>query len=100
MNTACGELFLVGLHGPFDRAAADALRRLRPSGVILFRRDAADRASWDGVVESIWRALEPEGVRPLIAADEEGGFVSQLPPPFTPLPSPMAVARGAGPEEI
>lgn len=94
-----GELCCVGLDTGLTPEAADLLRRVRPSGVIVFRRDAPDAAALRALSEAVWEVLEPEGIRPLIAADEEGGFVTQLGAPFAAVPAPLAVARGGSVEE-
>ncbi len=94
-----GELCCVGLDDGLTPAAIETLKRVRPGGVIVFRRDAPDAAAMREVVERVWDVLEPEGIAPLVCADEEGGFVSQLGAPFAPVPAPLAVARGGTVEE-
>jgi beta-N-acetylhexosaminidase len=89
-----GRLVMTGFPGTdLDAATGAALRRLAPSGVILFARNFRD-------VDQLRRLNEQlHGLpsQPLIAVDQEGGRVARLGPPFTVFPPARDVGRGGDP---
>jgi beta-N-acetylhexosaminidase len=85
-NHLAGGLFILGFDGiAVDAALAETIRRWRPAGFILFRRNV-------GTPEQVARlcrelhALYPADDPPLISVDQEGGRVARLRAPFTELP--------------
>jgi beta-N-acetylhexosaminidase len=87
-----GRLFMVGIpHPSLDEQTRALLRELRPSGVILFRRNYTDYATLSALCAEL-HALEAE-FPPLIAVDHEGGRVHRLTSPFTHFPPAAAIGR-------
>ncbi|MCA8961285.1 MAG: glycoside hydrolase family 3 protein [Planctomycetes bacterium] len=75
-NDRAGRRLWIGLDGPGirDRDLAH-LERLRPGGIVLFRRNITDL---DELVRSIERARDVVGPALHVAVDEEGGAVSRF----------------------
>jgi beta-N-acetylhexosaminidase len=91
-----GQLLMIGLDAPeLTPAMGDALRQLQPGGVIVSRRNVRSAAQLAALMNALQRASLAEGGRLplLIAADQEGGAVSQI-PVATEFPDPMALAAG------
>lgn len=96
-----GELVAMGYPqaGAPDAAFLERVRRGQMGGVILFARNLPTLAS----ALEIRRALDACGGRDLLVSiDEEGGWVSRLPPPWPRLPAAMALgaAAAARPEAV
>lgn len=91
-----GQLFLVGFHGTEpEEGLRDLLRALRPSGVILFRRNLLTP---EQILRLTTFLQETAPDPPLfVAVDEEGGRVSRLPDPFTHFPSARIIGRSRSP---
>lgn len=95
LRHAAGSLLVVGLSGTQTTGLERAwLKLLRPSGIILFRRNISD-------VEQT-RALLAEATslcaaRSFRCVDVEGGTVDRLRDALAPLPSAQAVAQTAKP---
>lgn len=90
---AAGRVLMVGIPSPaVDLATADALRELRPGGVILFGRNLDRPEDLAGLVSDLGNLLRAPY---LVALDQEGGRVSRLRPwvGSTPSASDLA-ARG------
>ncbi|MGG5818773.1 beta-N-acetylhexosaminidase [Falsiroseomonas sp. HW251] len=86
---------VVGIAGPSLTAEEAALlRRHRPLGAILFRRNVVDPAQ----VATLTAALRDElGEEAPILVDQEGGRVARLRPPhWTEFPPPAAFENGPG----
>src|SRR5262245_55056672 len=64
-----------------------------PAGVILFGRDFASLESLRALTAKLRALARPRRI--FIAADEEGGFVSQLGGHLVVPPNALALARGA-----
>jgi beta-N-acetylhexosaminidase len=89
-----GALLMVGIPGPaLDRTTRRRLARIRPGGIILFRRNVRSLAQLRRLCTDLHRA-DP---RILIGIDHEGGRVNRLPPPFTAFPPAATVAAGGSP---
>jgi beta-N-acetylhexosaminidase len=84
-----GQTLIVGVAGPSLSEAERAwLQRIRPGGLILFRRNI-EEASQTGI---LLRQADRLGATPLFrCVDLEGGLVDRLRDVLTPLPSPAAV---------
>ncbi len=93
LRQAAGELLVVGLAGPeltpLERAW---LRLIRPSGVILFRRNIADARQTRALLAEATSLCAPHALR---CVDLEGGPVDRLRDALVPLPSAQAVAQAA-----
>ena len=88
---AAGSLLVVGLAGP-DLAALERawLKLLRPSGIILFRRNVADAPQTRALLNEAAAFTAPNALR---CVDVEGGSVDRLRDALAPLPSAQAVAQ-------
>jgi beta-N-acetylhexosaminidase len=87
---ASGTMLMVGLPGPeLDAATARRLSRLRPGGIILFKRNL-DTAQQTMALAAELRALL--GRPCLMAVDQEGGRVSRLAHWIGPTPSAASLA--------
>jgi len=85
-----GAVLMTGIPGlALDAPTRAALVEMRPSGIILFRRNWQDPAQLRALVAEL-RALP---WAPLIGVDQEGGKVMRLGAPFTQFPPPRALAR-------
>lgn len=86
-----GQLMLVGLAGTaLDATERAWLRLIKPSGVVLFRRNIEDAAQVPALLADVSAAVA-DG--PLFRAiDVEGGLVDRLRDLLAPMPSPAAVA--------
>lgn len=86
-----GQLFLVGLAGTaLDSNERAWLRLIRPSGVVLFRRNIEEAAQVHALLESVTTTVA-DG--PLFrAVDVEGGLVDRLRDLIAPMPAPAVVA--------
>jgi beta-N-acetylhexosaminidase len=85
-----GSLFIVGLEGTVLSATEAAwLKLLRPSGVILFRRNIEDPSQ----IHALLQAASAFSTTPLFRCiDVEGGLVDRLRDLIAPMPSAAAVA--------
>lgn len=70
--------------------AREILTKLRPGGIILFKRNVAGLAELQQLCRDIHAAIDPP---PLIAIDEEGGRVTRLSPPLSGLPPAHVTSR-------
>jgi beta-N-acetylhexosaminidase len=82
-----GGLFILGFDGTaLDATLAETVRRWRPAGFILFRRNIGRPAEVARLCRDL-RELYPADDPPLISVDQEGGRVARLRAPFTELPA-------------
>jgi len=97
MKTNLGELLFVGFDGTDLNVELRAfLTRIRPGGIILFKRNIVDAAQIVRVISELHALYEPS---PIIAVDEEGGQVSRMRSLAPTLP-PMARLAGNGPATV
>lgn len=84
-----GQILMVGVEGDALSAAERGwFKRIRPGGVILFRRNIEEPAQ----VGSLLREADQLGTTPLFrCVDIEGGLVDRLRDLIAPMPSPAAV---------
>ncbi|WP_295884229.1 beta-N-acetylhexosaminidase [uncultured Thiohalocapsa sp.] len=88
-----GGLFILGFDGlAVDAALAETVRRWRPAGFILFRRNIAAPEQVARLCRDL-RRLYPADDPPLISVDQEGGRVARLRAPFTELPAARVLGR-------
>lgn len=89
-----GQLFMFGIATPeLDTTIVDHLRRTRPGGYILFRRNMLTNQQTARLISELQKLSFQNGSGPaFIALDQEGGGVYRL--PLAPLmPSPWAVGQ-------
>lgn len=96
LRQAVGRVMMVGLEGlaitPLERAW---LRLIRPSGIILFRRNIDSAGQ---VIELLREATEIVGRNLIRAVDLEGGLVDRLRDYMGPMPSPADVYGTRNPD--
>jgi beta-N-acetylhexosaminidase len=84
-----GALMIVGLPGlELDPSSRETLARVRPAGVILFRRNVASPSQLRSLVAAV-REVVPDV---LLMVDAEGGRVDRLAPVVGAAPSAAALA--------
>jgi beta-N-acetylhexosaminidase len=97
LESRLGELMLVGLPGSeLDEGSRSLLERIRPSGVILFAHNLPAAAAGATLAREIHALLGSADLPALVAADEEGGMVSQLASFWDVPPSARSVASSGG----
>ncbi|MDR3741316.1 MAG: beta-N-acetylhexosaminidase [Terracidiphilus sp.] len=90
LRHAVGSLLVVGLSAPELTAMERSwLRLIRPTGVILFKRNVADAAQTRALLDEATGFATPHAIR---CVDVEGGTVNRLRDALAPLPSVQAVA--------
>ncbi len=90
---------LVGLQGTtLLPAEEEALRRLQPRGVLLFKRNVVSNAQLEELCAKVTGILQESSDLPLIAADHEGGPVSVLGAAVGIPPSARALGLADDPE--
>jgi len=95
VHELAGGVLCTGIPGPrLDPETASALCRLRPSGVILFRRNFECVEQ----LRELTRELHGLPSAPLISIDHEGGKVMRLGAPFTQFPPARRIAATGEPE--
>lgn len=88
-----GGCFILGFDGvAVDAALAATIRRWRPAGFILFRRNIATPGQVARLCADLCRHY-PADDPPLISVDQEGGRVARLRAPFTELPAARMLGR-------
>ena len=93
-----GELMIVGVPGTSLDAETEAtLRRIRPSGAILFSENYADAAGAARLTRSLHSLLGTPELPALLTVDEEGGIVSRLSHFWDVPPPARAVSSSGGP---
>jgi len=96
LRSAAGSLLVVGLSGleltGLERAW---LKLVRPSGIILFRRNIADAAQTRALLAESTSLCNPYSLR---CVDIEGGAVDRLRDAVAPMPSAQAVAGTGQPK--
>ena len=96
LREAVGRVMMVGLEGVEISSLERAwLRLIRPSGIILFRRNIE---SAEQVMELLREATEVIGRNLIRAVDMEGGLVDRLRDYMGPMPSPADVYGTRNPD--
>jgi beta-N-acetylhexosaminidase len=81
-----GQLFMVGIpQSALDNETRILLQELRPSGIVLFRRNYTGPAALAVLCAELHSLFSSS--TPLVALDHEGGRVHRLGPPFTHFPA-------------
>jgi len=97
LESRLGELMIVGIPGTDLTPDVDAaLRRIRPSGAILFAANFTDADQAARLARAIQETIGTPELPALVSADEEGGMVSQLSGFWEVPPSARAVASSGG----
>ena len=88
-----GQSMMLRFVGPvFTDDAKRVFREVRPCGVIFFADNITSREQVHGLTLELQREARTLGMPPLlIAADQEGGIVSRLPPGMVTVPGAMAL---------
>ena len=88
-----GQSMMLRFEGPvFNDDARRVFREIRPCGVIFFADNITSRGQVHGLTTELQREARILGMPPLlIAADQEGGIVSRLPPDMITVPGAMAL---------
>lgn len=87
-----GQLFMVGIPRPtLDQETRTLLQELRPSGIVLFRRNYAGPAALAVLCTELHSLFAAH--RLLIALDHEGGRVHRVSPPFTHFPPALRIGQ-------
>lgn len=88
-----GQSIMFRFVGPvFRQEDKDAFRRIHPAGVLFFADNLESRDQIRALTEELQATGQEEGMQPLfIAADQEGGIVTRLPPDMVTIPSAMAL---------
>lgn len=87
-----GQLFMVGIPQPtLDNETRTLLQELRPSGIILFRRNYTGPAALAVLCAELHSLFSTH--MPLIALDHEGGRVHRVSPPFTHFPPAVQLGK-------
>jgi beta-N-acetylhexosaminidase len=90
LRQAAGKVLMVGLEGAtLSKLESAWLRLLRPSGVILFRRNIESAVQTHALLKATEAAVDSSMLR---AVDVEGGTVDRLRDLIASMPSPFAVA--------
>ena len=89
MDQMVGQLFTIGFHGAtVTDDLRNVLRRVRPGGIILFKRNVEDPHQIARLCGDAQREVIDAGSPPMfVAVDQEGGVVARLSAPFTQFPS-------------
>jgi len=88
-----GQSMMLRFEGPvFTEPARRAFHQIRPCGVIFFADNITSREQVHGLTMELQDETRSLGMPPLlIAADQEGGIVSRLPPDMVTVPGAMAL---------
>ena len=89
---------VVGLPGiDLSPEVEEELRRIQPSGVILFAANLTDADQTGRLARAVQQTIGTPELPALVCADEEGGMVSQLSGFWEVPPSARAVSSSGGP---
>lgn len=95
LRHAAGSLLVVGLSGPEVTSLERAwLKLIRPSGIILFRRNIVDAPQTRGLLAEATSYCTAANLR---CVDIEGGTVDRLRDAVAPMPSAQTVAQTGQP---
>jgi len=98
LESRLGELLIVGLPGTdMSPDVEESLRRIGPSGVILFAANFTDADQAARIARAVHERIGSPELPAIVGADEEGGMVSQLSAFWEVPPSARAVASSGGP---
>lgn len=91
LRRAAGKVLIAGVEGASLTAMEEAwLKLIRPSGVILFRRNIEDASATHALLESVQKATGGPLFR---CVDVEGGTVDRLRDLVAPMPSAQSVGK-------
>lgn len=89
-----GQLLMVGFEGTeFTSEHEDLLKTLKPSGIILFKRNVVSPSQVSELISDFQACAKKIGLPPLfVSIDYEGGIVIRINGDVTPIPSAMAIS--------
>jgi len=100
-DASLGRVLMVAPPDDWLQQGSEWFDAFRPAGVILFRRHLPDRLeAARAAIARLHAWAAAQGRKLLVAADEEGGFVSQVRHLFPVPPSARALAWAAPPAEV
>ncbi len=93
-NFISGQLLMIGFHGcELNDDVMELIRSIKPSGIILFRRNIVDPFKLFNFIRDVQRYALEHGLPPLIVSiDYEGGVVLRIERGATILPSFMGIS--------
>lgn len=93
IQSLVGQSLMFRFMGPeFTPEDRRAFNRIRPGGVLFFGDNLTSREQITALTSELQDAAKEEGLPPLfIAADQEGGIVTRLPPDMVTVPSAMGL---------
>ena len=96
LGEIAGEVILAGIDGPqLTERERDVLREVGPGGYVLFSKNITSLEGGRNLCDDLTALTEvARGVKPFIAADQEGGAVTMLPSEATQFPSMMSIGAG------
>ena len=96
-----GQSMMLRFEGPtFTDDARRVFREIRPCGIIFFADNITSRDQVHGLTGDLQHEARVLGMPPLlIAADQEGGIVSRLPPDMVTVPGAMALTAQGNPAD-
>ncbi len=100
LKALAGSVLCVGFSGDSpENAPLEALRQLQPGGVVLFARNISTVERTRALVDAVCAHISADGLRPIVAVDQEGGRVARLrlqpSPDDVPRHAPSAMAVAA-----
>jgi len=99
LGQIAGEVILAGIDGPqLTERERDILREVGPGGYVLFSKNVVSLEGGRNLCDDLTALTEvAKGVKPFIAADQEGGAVTTLPSEATQFPSMMSIGASRKP---
>ncbi len=94
LDQKVGQLFMIGFsQSVLDPKLKSFLAKIKPGSFLLFKRNIKSLEQVREMNRELTQlSLENTGVKPLIAVDQEGGFVSRI-PVQPPMPSALAFGQ-------
>ncbi len=94
LDQKVGQLFMIGFsQATLDPKLKTFLAKIKPGSFLLFKRNIKSLEQVREMNRELTQlSLENTGVKPLIAVDQEGGFVSRI-PVQPPMPSALAFGQ-------
>lgn len=101
LDPRVGRVLMVAPPDDWAHGSLDWLDQLQPAGVVLFRRHIPESLeATRAAIARLQAWASQHGDTLLVAADEEGGFVTQIAPLVPTPPSARALARAADPDDV
>lgn len=99
LGEIASEVIFAGIEGPqLTERERDVLREVCPGGYVLFSKNIASLEGGRNLCDDLTALTEAaKGIKPFIAADQEGGAVTMLPSEATQFPSMMSIGASRKP---